>query len=40
MVPEGRKGAKIGGMSNLCKGTSGDIEKKIEKHSAKKAKIV
>lgn len=29
MVTEGRKGAIIGGMSNLCKGTSKDIEKNL-----------
>lgn len=40
MVTEGRKGAIIGGMSNLCKGTSKDIEKNLKKHSANKAEIV
>lgn len=42
-VTEGRKGAIIGGMSNLCKGTSKDIEKifkSLKKYSANKAEIV
>lgn len=39
MVPEGRKGAKIGGMSNLCKGTSEDIEKKLKSIQPKKLKL-